>query len=270
MTLTTLLRFKSDIDNLRHQLDIYSSREIRLARDEMESLTSRHKRRNRCFHKLAELDRQFNLCKNVDTYLDLCGGPGQFAKYMHSVNLNCRGYGVTLRNSPCDYTFAHPNFSKIYGRDNTGDIFDEYVRFEIKLLCENNCDLILADGAFDVAGRENYQEKLTLPLIQKEIDIIYMCLKPGGSCIIKIFDTYEAKTARALNDFVSHFAEHTVYKPPSSRPANSEKYLVCQVFDKNTPKTKITAKLNIAKFATKQKKALQRLIGIIKSKKVQT
>ncbi|QNV47890.1 methyl transferase [Alphabaculovirus altersperidaniae] len=267
---------KKQLNLLKDNLNEYHHDDIRRSRQTLEGIPRRV--RNRCYLKIQDIDKRFKLCRNVDTFLDLCGGPGQFAKYMFDVNADCLGYGVTLRND-CDYTFAHPNFRKMYGCFDTGDIFDTNVLFELMYFCRNKCQLVMADGAFDVTGNENDQESLTFNLIRKECSIIMNVLQTGGNCVLKIFDTFDTSTISLLLDFVSHFNEYSIYKPPHSRAANSEKYLVCKGKLANGIVVVAAAadeirekklKAHIRHFAIKQKRALEQLLHILKDHRRRT
>lgn len=255
-THSSLQLLQKEILLLKSQLDQHSSFAINKARKRLD-----HSRtvRNRCYHKLREIDQQFNVCQNVNLFLDLCGGPGQFAKYVIDNNPGCKGFGTTLRNS-CDYQYKHEDFKKIYGKHNSGNIFEESLRHEINMWCGGLCDLVMADGAVDVSGRENEQEQIMLPLLKREIEICLENVRPGGACVLKIFDTYQEDTVALLEYFVSHFSEHTVFKPKSSRAANSEKYLVCQ--RRLLPIDVVSKRLNFNSltFARKQRKALKLLL----------
>ncbi|ACI28803.1 agip102 [Agrotis ipsilon multiple nucleopolyhedrovirus] len=261
---------KKDLDELKNQLNRYDPRDVRRARDRLDR---RRRVRDRCYFKIKEIDDKFTVCRNINVFLDLCGGPGQFAKYVFNVNDDdCLGFGVTLRNH-CDYNFSHPNFRKMYGCFDTGDIFDANVLFELMYFCRHKCDLVLADGAFDVAGRENDQETLSLSLIRKECSVILEALRVGGSCVVKIFDTFNNSTISLLRNFVGHFEQHHLYKPPHSRAANSEKYLVCKgklassvdatTTTTTTPENVFNAQTR--KFARRQRRALKRLLAILEN-----
>ncbi|AXS67720.1 mtase-1 [Cryptophlebia peltastica nucleopolyhedrovirus] len=247
------------LNDLKNSLDNIDDKSIHRARDAMEKRVVK----KRCFNKLKDIDKKFNVCKRVNVFLDLCGGPGQFANYIHSTNFDCKGYGVTLRGK-LDYNYNHENFKKIYGYKNSGDIFDESVILELNLMCGKKCELVVADGATDVRGNENDQEILTLPLLAQECKIILNSLKPGGDCVLKIFDTFHSETKILLKDFAANFEFCTVFKPLHSRAANSERYLI--------GKNRLTERkehknftLNTVKFALKQKRALKKLLNILQN-----
>lgn len=257
------LMIKNQLNKFKNNLSKYTDNQMRRGR---EKLSSDKFVGNRCYYKLKQIDEKFDICKNCNIFLDLAGGPGQFVNYMFNVNYNCRGYGVTLKQSQAgDYKFHHTNFHQLYGANDTGDLFDSAVNFEIELFCGGKCDLVLADGAIDVSGRENHQESLTLPLLTKECEIILQCLTPGGACVLKIFDTFEETTIRLLNNFVNYFDSHYVYKPAASKAANSEKYLICLCKLHDKRRELITAKLDTIKFAKLQLSALRKLLKILET-----
>ncbi|QDL57044.1 MET [Dione juno nucleopolyhedrovirus] len=221
---------QQNLANLKQQLGAFTNAQIKRARAQLfDRCHRRHRRRPRCWRKLAEIDAQFGVCRGVNTVLDLCGGPGEFAAYTLARNPLCRVFGVTLSaNAPYKRAVtARPNFTAVLGPDKSGDVFDKNVLFDLSVACGNACDLVLADGAVDPAGREHEQEQINAPLILRETQLALICLRPGGNCVLKVFDAFHEETQRALEQFVRHFAGWRLTKPPSSRPSNSERYLVC-------------------------------------------
>jgi cap1 methyltransferase len=216
------------LNELRTRLGAFKKRDIRDARAK---LFDKVLGKSRCWNKLQEIDKKFHVCKNINIFLDLCGGPGEFAKFTMNANPFSKGFGISLSNNlTCKYQRAltnRKNFTQILGPNMTGDIMDKDVIFEMSLTCGDVCDLVLADGSVDVTGVENQQEKFNFDLILCETQLILIALRTGGSSILKIFDTFTDDTIKALNKFVGHFEKWCLYKPPSSRRANSEKYLIC-------------------------------------------
>ncbi|AFY62885.1 putative methly transferase [Philosamia cynthia ricini nucleopolyhedrovirus virus] len=214
------------LERLKRRLAAFSGAQIKAARARLFDAPAD---RPRCWRKLAEIDRQFGVCRGVNTALDLCGGPGEFAAYTLARNPLCRMFGVTLAaNAPYKRAVrGRANFTAVMGPDGTGDVLNKNVLFDLSVACGNACDLVLADGAVDADGREDAQERLNAPLILRETQLALICLRPGGHCVLKVFDAFHDETLRALERFVGHFARWRLVKPPSSRPANSERYLVC-------------------------------------------
>lgn len=215
------------LQKLKNQLNTFTDTQIKRARARLFDRPT--ERRPRCWRKLAEIDKRFNVCRGANTILDLCGGPGEFAAYTLWRNPLCNVFGVTLSvNAPYKRSvYTHPNFTVVLGPDGTGDVMDKNVLFDLSVNCGNACDLVLADGAVDSSGRENEQEQLNAPLIMRETQLALICLRTGGSCVLKVFDAFDDDTLRMLEMFTRHFASWHLVKPPSSRPSNSERYLVC-------------------------------------------
>lgn len=272
-------KYKKELDALRSRLDEYSSYEISSARRRLERSSSMIVSGQRCFYKLKQINDKFKVCDDIRTYLDLCGGPGQFVRYLNAVNdESVLGFGVTLRNH-LDYDksivkrFAD-RFTRIYGDETksssgdgdggngSGDIMSESVVRQIVSKCGGRCDFVCADGAFDVTGDENRQEFLTLPLIRRECELILSCLSVGGNCVVKVFDTFESDTRNVLGDFVKNFEEYHVFKPESSRVCNSERYLVCKN-RLDEKRDSIAVNLHTIAFARKQISSLKRLFKIL-------
>jgi len=119
-------------------------------------------------------------------------------------------------------------------------------------------DFITADGGFDFSIDFNKQEENSAKLIFCEICFTLMLQKEGGSFVLKVFDLYSSCSLQLLYLLNYLYDEVIITKPLSSRPANSEKYIVClrfkmvhnlkQILDKfiaNYDSYKITNILNI-------------------------
>jgi 23S rRNA U2552 (ribose-2'-O)-methylase RlmE/FtsJ len=187
---------------------------------------------NRAAVKLANLDSLFELTNSCRTFVDLCGGPGGFVEYLLWKSKEIQGWGITLHENP-DYDLNNVDrFHVLYGPDETGDITVQENRnfFSEKVLKETKegVDLVLGDGAFSVQGDELYQEHHTKELLLCEILIMFKTLKKGGTFVLKVFDTVTPFTVSLLYLLYLHFEKMSIIKPVSSRPANSEKYLVCK------------------------------------------
>jgi 23S rRNA U2552 (ribose-2'-O)-methylase RlmE/FtsJ len=87
-------------------------------------------------------------------------------------------------------------------------------------------DLYTADGGFDVVGRENLQETLTIPLIKGEIETGLRALKPGGVFVLKIFTFFTPAMLALLTILMRSFQQYYIFKPTTSGPLNSESYFV--------------------------------------------
>lgn len=185
---------------------------------------------NRCFIKLAELDRLTRLLdepRPVVTFVDLCSGPGGFLEYVLSARW--RVYGAAFESAAMPIRQRdYPNLAVF-----TGDLLDErhFEEFAGQFDSESlKVDLVMADGAIGCEGRENDQEHLNAPLIAAEVAMSKRCLSAGGTLLLKIFDTFTPATKEILRDVYASFASVQVCKPISSNLYNSEKYVVAKGF----------------------------------------
>jgi 23S rRNA U2552 (ribose-2'-O)-methylase RlmE/FtsJ len=87
-------------------------------------------------------------------------------------------------------------------------------------------NLYTADGGFDVEGRENEQERLSIPLIDGEFECGYKVLENDGIMVIKLFTFFTDEMVRILANAASKFQEWTLFKPNSSSMINSEIYFI--------------------------------------------
>ena len=58
-------------------------------------------------------------------------------------------------------------------------------------------------------------------------------LRKNGNAIVKIYDIYSRNSMKILYILTLFFDEVFIIKPYSSRPANSEKYILCKSFQHN-------------------------------------
>ncbi len=179
----------------------------------------------------------------------LADGPGGFIEAF--INMRAAkgcplGYdelfGVTLLSS--NKSVPNWKFSKDYvrennitllaGADGTGDLYKmDNINNIISTVGEHSCDLVTADGGFDFSNDYNMQEEISSRLIFSEIFTILKLQKNGGACVIKIFDICNTDTLFLLHVLWTSYEDVFITKPFSSRPANSEKYIVCSGFHKS-------------------------------------
>ena len=201
---------------------------------------------SRSYFKLWEMIKDFNLIQKQKkfTTAHIAEGPGGFIeaviKYRNS-NINDILYAITLRsdtleipgwNKSTQYLNQHKNIKISYGSDGTGDIYKiNNIKHFVTTGVENNkMDLITADGGFDFSIDFNKQEQLSYRLVFCQIVIALSIQKEGGHFVCKLFDLFHLSTIKLI--WLLHCFYETVYvtKPFTSRPANSEKYLVAKGF----------------------------------------
>lgn len=115
--------------------------------------------------------------------------------------------------------------------ENIGDLYDiRNIDNFVSKVGKNKCKLVTADGGFDFSIDFNNQEYSFLRLFLSEIYTAVSVQAVGGSFIIKIFDIFTYETNCLISILDELYGEIYIIKPFTSRPANSEKYLVCSKF----------------------------------------
>jgi 23S rRNA U2552 (ribose-2'-O)-methylase RlmE/FtsJ len=197
---------------------------------------------SRSFFKMWEMINDFKedviTSENIPIRcLFLAEGPGGFVeavlKYRIN-NLDDMYYGMTLK--PDNKTIPEWKLKKIdmsrinlyYGADNTGDLYNlENTHYLMNELGKNSMHLITADGGFDFSSDFNNQEDLSTKLIRCETYCALNMLADGGTYILKIYDIFSPHTLYLFTILKKCFKKLYIVKPFTSRPANSEKYLIC-------------------------------------------
>ena len=161
-------------------------------------------------------------------------------------------YTMSLNKDLSQYkSYNLPNYNKniinkyvyvTYGKDNSGDINNidnvEYIKNHLEYRQGKSDDmfgfyLISMDGGFDEGTDFNNKEQLHYLLILNEILSTLMLQKKGGHCIIKVFDIFTQTSIHLLYLLNIFYDQIFIYKPKTSRPTNSEKYIICKSFNKN-------------------------------------
>jgi 23S rRNA U2552 (ribose-2'-O)-methylase RlmE/FtsJ len=123
------------------------------------------------------------------------------------------------------------NIELVYGSTDSGDLCDpRVVDSFVSHVGAGSCDLVTADGGFDFSSDFNCQEEMSTNLITAEIGAAMRLQKQGGSFVLKIYDMRTTRTMTVLHKLVQSYDEVRIFKPLSSRPANSEKYIIASGF----------------------------------------
>ena len=207
---------------------------------------------SRAYYKLWEILCNTNIInenQNKYIYCGLAEGPGGFVECFINYRKkafqgkNDEIYCISLKSEKNNQI---PDWSKIAkflkskqknkiniltGKDKTGNLYNidniKYLRDKFK---DNKCDLVTGDGGFDYSIDFNKQEQLSYRLIFCEIVSALSILKNGGNFILKIFEIHTNLTVHFIYLLNIYFETVNIMKPYISRPANSEKYLICKNF----------------------------------------
>lgn len=155
-----------------------------------------------------------------------------------------KALGMTLRPTGSNipgwrkaYSFlkTHPEVIIHYGSDGTGDIYSLMNQQSFLETCGKKIQIFTADGGFDFSEDYSTQEQNVFPLLIASAKIGLQCLAQDGFFIMKLFDIFGQPTHYLIRLITLCFKEWTLYKPATSRPCNSERYLVCRGFRKCYP-----------------------------------
>jgi 23S rRNA U2552 (ribose-2'-O)-methylase RlmE/FtsJ len=155
-----------------------------------------------------------------------------------------KALGMTLRPTGSNvpgwrkaYSFlkSHPEVIIHYGIDGTGDIYSSVNQQSFIETCGGKVQIFTADGGFDFSEDYSTQEQNVFPLLIASAKIGIQCLGQDGLFIMKVFDIFGQPTQFLIRLITYCFKEWTLYKPATSRPCNSERYLLCRGFRKCHP-----------------------------------
>uniref|UniRef100_A0A8D1YIW7 Cap-specific mRNA (nucleoside-2'-O-)-methyltransferase 1 n=1 Tax=Sus scrofa TaxID=9823 RepID=A0A8D1YIW7_PIG len=214
---------------------------------------------NRAAMKMANMDFVFDrmftnprdsygkpLVKNREAELlyfaDVCAGPGGFSEYvLWRKKWHAKGFGMTLKG-PNDfkledfYSASSELFEPYYGEggiDGDGDItrpenITAFRNFVLDNTDRKGVHFLMADGGFSVEGQENLQEILSKQLLLCQFLMALSVVRTGGHFICKTFDLFTPFSVGLIYLLYCCFERVCLFKPITSRPANSERYVVCK------------------------------------------
>ncbi|XP_071961827.1 cap-specific mRNA (nucleoside-2'-O-)-methyltransferase 1-like [Antedon mediterranea] len=212
---------------------------------------------NRAAMKMANMDTVFDMMftnPKKDTgepltntnqlffFADVCAGPGGFSEYVLWRKKNyAKGFGLTLKGGndfkledffAASAEFFEPHYG-VGGINGDGDIMNADNLTEFRRFVLDNTDglgvhLFMADGGFSVEGQENIQEVLTKQLLLCQFLCGLSVLREGGNFVCKTFDLFTPFSIGLIFLLYMSFDSVSLFKPITSRPANSERYVVCK------------------------------------------
>jgi len=217
----------------------------------------------RAYFKLWEIlidTKVVDIYNNVPIKIaNLAEGPGGFIQCLVDYrNLQHHGewkkdvyYAITLKKperresmvQDWEYPDGHKYFEylekcgygihRTYGSTNDGDLTntENIIQFTNDVIGTEKCQLITGDGGIYLSDEEyGIQEYENAKLFFAEILTALHNQAQGGTFVLKIYDMYYNVTIQMIHLLSLYYRTITIIKPRTSRPANSEKYLVCSDF----------------------------------------
>ena len=203
---------------------------------------------SRSFFKMVEICHFMSIIESlppVCTSFHLAEGPGGFIEAMAYMRKNPLDtyYGMTLLDDSNQnvpgwrkskyFLNNNPNVIIETGSEGDGDLTNpENLRYCYDKY-NGKMDLITADGGFDFSFQYPQQEQISTKLIICQIGFAVAMQKPGGTFILKVYDTFTRISLDLLFLLANLYEQVSIVKPNTSRFANSEKYVVCKGFRNN-------------------------------------
>ncbi|TRY88519.1 hypothetical protein DNTS_014072 [Danionella cerebrum] len=137
------------------------------------------------------------------------------------------------------HSFIHPSIhpathpSSEGGIDGDGDItrpenISAFRNFVLDSTEGRGLHFMMADGGFSVEGQENIQEILSKQLLLCQFLTALSVVRTGGNFVCKTFDLFTPFSVGLIYLLYLCFERVSLFKPVTSRPANSERYVVCK------------------------------------------
>ena len=193
---------------------------------------------SRAFYKLWEILEAIKVPMISETF-HICDAPGGFVQAaVYYTKNRCDVYHtMSLKNNSYDVPSYNIKFlKKISNKINILDVSEDNditdiqtILKTVKLLRGNRIGFITADGGINDVDYNN-KETSHIKLISCQILLSLLVLQDNGVFILKVFDTFSEDTMMIVSLLVSVFDTVSISKPVTSRPTNSEKYILCEGF----------------------------------------
>ena len=230
----------------------FGERDVTVPADDIEARYSTHAFRSDETYRPLSLDPpplrlQQSGTGKIFTFVDIAGAPGGMSEYLLWRHPEGRGLGISLKSGGGlgwnMEKLDRKRFTIDYGVAGDGDLYNtanirSFAALTRKKL-GTGVDLAVADGGFDFQGSENEQEVLIARLLLCQAATAVLSLAPSGSFVMKIFDVTRLITVQVLQLLADMFETMGVFKPISSRPGNSERYVVCRGFRGTTKQVEV-------------------------------
>ena len=206
---------------------------------------------SRSFFKLTEIWKLINLIPERYKYKDgvisnIAEGPGGFIEAIYKQRItngiNDIFYAITLYSKNKNI----PGWNKILQTKNhflnnnkniilkTGNLYKKYSILNYSnFFKEKKAFLVTCDGGFDNSDNYNNQEKKSIKIIFAEIITTLLVQEKGGNMICKFFDIFTYFSVQLIYLLSICYEKINIIKPVTSRPANSEKYIIVSGFKFN-------------------------------------
>ena len=199
---------------------------------------------SRSFYKLVEIIAHYELLAGDRdapwVTFSFAEGPGGFLQALLTLRTNTADtyHGMTL-SSHCkstvpgwrkarDFLAAHSNVNVYAGLTADGNLLSAPNLIHCFKVHQATCNFVTGDGGFDFTADFANQEAKSLPLAFAQTAFALAVQSRGGTFVLKLFDTMTAASIDVLYLLCCAYKKVDLYKPNTSRSANSERYVVCR------------------------------------------
>ena len=171
----------------------------------------------RSVYKLKEIQEKFAVIPRRGRVLDLGAAPGSWSLFvLRLCGTGCRVIAADLEPLAIS---AQPELVFFQG-----DIFAE------ELLCrleaEGPYDALLCDAAPATTGNRAVDSSRSEALVEQALVIAARMLKPGGACVVKLFQGGGEKRIR--EEMKNSFTAVKAFKPKATRSVSFETFFIGQ------------------------------------------
>lgn len=183
---------------------------------------------SRAYFKLREIVETCALGP-YDRTLSLCEAPGGFVQCIAEAFPRLQSWSALSIDNNIDFKNEGLDFTRgqILDLGSDNDVRNADVR---ERLSGMNVDLVTADGS--LGEDHSTLEESHFPLLLAETDAAMKALKLGGDFVCKYFEANATNTQIWISVLTNIFRYVSIVKPNSSKPTNSERYVVCRGFKK--------------------------------------
>ncbi len=172
--------------------------------------------RSRAVYKLQEINDKHRILKNGLSVIDLGAAPGGWSQFIIQKYKKCKLLSIDLKEmEPIGNSYQI-----------VGDFNEESSKEKIITYFKEKVDLVLSDMAVNTTGNKNLDSVVTGELCLEALRFAKDQLKSNGCFASKIF------MGSTFNEIVGEaklvFKEINIYKPPSSRKASKESFIICK------------------------------------------
>lgn len=202
---------------------------------------------SRAFFKLTEIFLSIDIVPDKykstpGVIANIAEGPGGFIEALYKqrtvVGLQDTFYGITLqpknRNIPGWEQLQRRKKHFLNNKNvilKTGNLYNvKTVLKYSKLFTKQKAWLVTCDGGFDYSNDFNNQENNSRKIIYAEITTTLLIQEKNGSMVCKMFDLFTKFSLQIIYLLTLLYEQVYIVKPLTSRPANSEKYIVATRF----------------------------------------